>query len=119
MILALHNVTRIRRTMSVGTDGRAYWSTVQTTIRANVQPAQDDEVQTLQEGERGRRTCSLRMPLTYDVRITTEGGPPADYVVVDGVTYEVRSLRTYPDLLRHIRAFCVEVQALNPPTGTH
>ncbi len=69
-----------------------------TTIAASVQPLDGDDLQSLDEGDRARRsrklytnTAQLRVALQSGASGSTEN-LPADQVVIDTVVYEVRKV---------------------------
>lgn len=94
MLLSASTITRRRYTASVGSDGRDDFTSDDTSIRASVQPASDQQVLSLEDGD---RTRDPRCVVTHtELRAATDaGGDPADDVILPGGTYAVR--RVYED----------------------
>jgi len=97
-----------------GATGRPASNTpTDTVFVGSVQPASDDDMQTLPEGERARE--GLRIYATTALRVADESsGLPADEVVRGAVVYQVRRLQRYGHLLDHYRAIVVR----RPPQVT-
>lgn len=93
-----------------GADGRATpGAAVDATIKGSIQPADDDDLQSLPEGERDREA---RVVLTKsDLRIADdENQTPADHLLIDGDAFEVRKVSRIRAILPHYRAIAVRLQ---------
>jgi len=111
VILGIESLTRRRYAAGErGTDGR--WEqgdATDATIRASVQPASDDDLKTLPEGERTRR--AKRIYTSSELRLVDQdAGTSADQVQVDGDWYEVRLIQRERSLLAHYRVIVLAVQ---------
>ena len=90
------SVTRIAagsRTLGRWTDG----STSVITIDACVQPATDEDMQRLPEGQRIEETISI-FTTTELKTVSVDGQTPADRVSYDGEVYEVQSVTPWSEV---------------------
>lgn len=112
MILGLESITRRRPdgAGSRGSDGRFVGDdTTDATIRGSIQPASDDEIATLPEGDRqkrARRIYTSAELVAADQRTGTEG----DLLIFDSASWEVRAVARERSLLAHYRVLVVELQ---------
>jgi hypothetical protein len=92
-----------------------------TTIAASVQPLDGDDLQSLDEGDRARR--SRKLYTTADLRTALQSGAsgdaenlPADQVVIDTVVYEVRHLEVQGGIpaIAHRKALVVALREVEP-----
>lgn len=82
---------------------------VSTTITGNFQPFPGARLQSLQEGE--RQQGQLEIYTSFDLRTADQyTGASADRIVYKGITYEVREVDPWDDLLVHHRARLMRVQ---------
>lgn len=116
VLLGTETLTRRRygaQTIDGATGRPATNTPTDASFTGSVQPASDDDMQTLPEGDRARE--GLRIYTTTELRVADESsGLPADEVVRGSVVYQVRKLRTYGHLLDHYRAIVVR----RPPQVT-
>jgi hypothetical protein len=114
MILGLRAVTRRRYAAETfDSNGRPVRTSTDATIRASVQPASDDDMRTLPEGERSRQ--AVKLFTTSELKVASQhDGTAADRVVVDAVVYEVRAVQRWRDLMPHYEAVAVRLQELEP-----
>lgn len=84
-------------------------ATASSTIKASVQPLDQDEVASLPEGERRKDWLKLytRTKIEPANQYTSEAG---DRVIIDGVTYEAREAPRWRKVCPHYRVFVVRIQ---------
>lgn len=79
-----------------------------TPIRGSIQPADGEEVQLLPEGN--RHADMLAFYTKTELRTADQhAGTPADRVIFDGKTYEVKSVAHHRTHLRHFKALIARV----------
>lgn len=111
-ILGAEPITRVRFATGSRVSGRyVAGASTSTTIRGSVQPLSGKETQTLPEGER-RRDWLKVYTHTELVPVDQHGGAATsgDRLVIDGITYEVRTTARQRSVIPHYRAFVVRVQ---------
>lgn len=109
MILGAEPVSLVVRSRTRGSDGRTTETTTSTTaITASVQPANGDDLATLPEGERVRKARK------FYTETAVSAGPPANRIVVDGETYEIRHVERERSVLAHYKAIGVKVDEASP-----
>lgn len=111
MIPFTRTITRTR--YAAGTWGSAGQFTAgasaSTSIIAAVQGATDQDMQSLDEGERRRE--AKRVYTTTQLRtVDQHNQTPADTLTIDGVVYQVRRVDIYSLVIPHYRAIAVRVQ---------
>lgn len=111
MILGKQDVTlrRFDGAITWDEDGAAVEpATVDTPIRGSVQPLNGDELQTLPEGVRSKKT--RKFYTKSEIRVEDQHtGTKADHVIIDGETYQARTVERYGRGLRHYKATLVRV----------
>lgn len=110
-LLGLESATRIRRAAGAR-DANGVWAdgaARSTAITGSFQPFPGARLQTLPEGE--RQQGQLEVYTTAELRTADQhAGTSADRVVYAGVTYEVREVARWPQLLVHYQARLMRVQ---------
>jgi len=110
-ILGREKITRRRFAADTrGADGRTVkGAAVDVIVWASVQPASDDDLQTLPEGERSRQAKTLLSK--SELRVADEElRLPADHALIDGDVFEVRRVSRERAILPHYRAVVVKLQ---------
>lgn len=110
-VLGEEAVTLLRRGAgSRDSDGRGVPGALTTsTIQASVQPLDGDDAATLPEGERASRWRKLYTETALRA-VDQYGAAMADRVVIDGATFEVRTVARWRAVILHYRAFCARVK---------
>jgi hypothetical protein len=111
VILGAESITRVRYAAGTrGTDGRYVpGASTSSTIAASVQPATDEDLQTLPEGERTRQ--AKRVYTATELRCASQHSDwQSDRLTIDSVSYEVRRVDRERKVLPHYRAIVVRVQ---------
>lgn len=115
-LLGLEPATRIRPMASSTRDSDGYTveaAPVLTPITGSFQPFPGARLQTLPEGE--RQMGQLEVYTTAELRTADQNsGAGADRVTYNGVTYEVREVARWPQLLPHYQARLVRLQEVEP-----
>lgn len=115
-LLGLEPATRIRPVASSTRDSDGYSveaDPVLTPITGSFQPFPGARLQTLPEGE--RQMGQLEVYTTAELRTADQSsGAGADRVTYNGVTYEVREVARWPQLLPHYQARLVRLQEVEP-----
>ena len=116
MILGTRHHTLRRYEGAVTYDERGepvYPSAVDGPLRASVQPADGEALETLPEGERTSDAILVmtRTPLRTGSQFE---GTRADEVIVDGVRYQVRTVKRWPSVLPHYECVCTRVDEATP-----
>ncbi len=95
---------------TVGSDGRYVRGSYSTgTILGSVQPLNDDDVQSLPEGERSRRGwCVLTESEILIVDLTDQ--TLSDHLLIDGTYWEVRAVSRERSILPHYRVIALAIQ---------
>lgn len=110
-LLGLEAATRIRPAAGAR-DANGEWVdgvATSTAITGSFQPFPGARLQTLPEGERSQG--QLEVYTTAELRTADQhAGTSADRVVYAGVTYEVREVSRWPQLLTHYHARLMRVQ---------
>jgi hypothetical protein len=111
-LLGLEPATRVRPMAASTRDSDGYSveaAPVLTPITGSFQPFPGARLQTLPEGERSQG--QLEIYTTAELRTADQhAGTSADRVVYAGVTYEVREVARWPQLLAHYQARLMRVQ---------
>lgn len=110
-ILGAEAITRVRYAAGTrGTDGRMVpGAATSTTIQASVQPATDEDMQSLPEGERRRE--GKRVYTTSELRTASQyAGTEADTLTIGGASFQVRRVDRERLILPHYRAIAIRVQ---------
>lgn len=93
-----------------GEDGRfTSGATTTSTLYAGVQPATEDDLQLLPEGERARRAKKLYTRTALRVA-SVDGQTLADQVSIDGEWWEVHAVGPQRSVIRHTKAIVIAVQ---------
>jgi len=110
MILGSLPVTLSRNTGSRGTDGRWVDGTPTTsTIYGSIQPMNGKDMASLPEGERqvdGKKFYTRTLLKTAN----QHDGTPADRIIYDSITYEVRGVAHENRIIPHYKALLVRIQ---------
>lgn len=110
MILGSLPVTLSRNTGTRGSDGRWVDGTATTsTIYGSIQPASGKDMATLPQGDRqrdGKKFYTTTLLKTVD----QHAGTPADRIIYESVTYEVRSVANENRIIPHYKAMLVRIQ---------
>ncbi len=108
-LLGAEPVTRLRYGAATVTDHEVTRpAPTSSTVRASVQPMNGEDVQLLPEGN--RHADMLKLYTKSELRTADQhAGTPADRVVIDGKTYEVKESARYRTHQRHYRAVVARV----------
>ena len=84
------------------------------TVYATIQPPTDRDLENLPDGERTRK--ALVLFVNPDTFRTSDQftGIPSDEVVIDGETFQVRSVERWRQIMPHDRAVVVRRQEIGP-----
>jgi hypothetical protein len=110
-ILGSESITRVRYAVGTrGTDGRMVpGAATSTAIAASVQPASDEDMQSLPEGERRRE--GKRVYTVTELRTASQhAGTEADTLTIGGVSFQVRRVDRERSIIPHYRAIAIRVQ---------
>ena len=115
ILVGAETITRRRFAAATrGTDGRYVpGGPTDTPIRASVQPATAQDLETLEEGERKRNP--KRVYTDADLRVANQHVTPAttsDHVVIDTIVYEVRKVATWRSTspIPHVKAIVLQLK---------
>lgn len=113
-------VTRVRFTGTRGPDGR-YVSAIDSVVAdlpASVQGPEGNDLQTLEEGDRTKEVRKVYVDVEVRAADQRASPPtPADQLIIDGATYEVRKVWPWraESLIPHHKCLAVRLQEVAPP----